>query len=449
MLRLARLRITSLSVTQQTVQKRGFLSAEAAAVLEEGWELGAVDSYVKDAGYRLNVCPTILKSIVPPDREMTVSLVLPMENGEVGQFTAYRVQHNNTLGPYKGGIIYHPDVDLRSMRSLASLNTWKAAINNVPFGGAKGGVAVDPKLLSQRELEKLSRKYINGFQEILGPSSDIPSSDIGTDERTMAWMFDQYSKLKGYAPAVVTGKPMYLHGSYGRDSAGGRGVMVTTREFMRKNLQSRIEGTTFAIQGFGKLGSWAAHYLAEAGGKIVAVSSSETATMNAKGLDIPALRHHLASKPGALLAEFTGGTAVPNDVSFLETPCDVLVPAAVAGTIDAKVAEKLKCSAVVEAGNGAITLDGDAVLQRRGIPVLPDVIAHGGFMVASFFEWTQNISNFRWEEEDVARKLDSHMIDVYRNVSRLAADKRLTLRQAAYDVALARIVQADKNRGHA
>lgn len=405
------------------------------------------DVYVQDAAARLQVNPQVLKSILHPDRELTVQLVVPMDDGSMEQFTAYRVQHNNTLGPFKGGIMFHPGVTLESMRSLASLNTWKAALLNVPFGGAKGGVALDPKLLSDREQQKLIRKFVNSMQDILGPSIDIPAPDIGTDERHMAWMFDQYSKIKGYSPAVVTGKPLWLHGSHGRDSAGGRGIAIGAREFIRKSLQSRLPETTFVIQGFGKLGSWAAHYLAEAGGKVVAISSSETATMREGGLDIPALRQHFLTRPDALLADFPGGTAVPNDASFLETPCDILVLAAVAGTVDAQVAEKLQCGAVIEGGNGAITPEGDLVLQRRGIPVLPDLFAHGGVIVGSFFEWTQNITNLRWDEEEVARKLESHLVDVFRTMHKVSVDRRLTLRQAAYDIALQRIALAEQNRG--
>ncbi|GAX80582.1 hypothetical protein CEUSTIGMA_g8019.t1 [Chlamydomonas eustigma] len=407
------------------------------------------DVYVTEAAKRQGVADGVLRAIINPDKEVTTSLVLARENGEVDQFLAYRVQHNNTLGPFKGGIVFHPAVDIESMRSLASLNTWKAAVMNVPFGGAKGGIAVDPGTLSERENQKLTRKYVNAMQEVLGPSTDIPSSDIGTDERNMAWIFDQYSKIKGYSPAVVTGKPLHLHGSYGRDSAGGRGIAIAAREFLRKTLKSKLQGTTFAIQGFGKLGSWAAQYLADGGGRVIAVCSSETATFNEDGLDITALRAHLQTSPGALLAEFKGGQAISNDTSFLEMPCDILVPAAIAGTITGQIAERVQCGAVIEAGNGAITPEGDAVLQRRGIPVLPDVYAHGGFMVASFFEWTQNITNLRWEEDEVARKLDMHMVDAFKIISKIATDRRLTLRQAAYDVALQRITQADKNRGHA
>lgn len=404
------------------------------------------DVYVKAAAERISLSSSLLKPILHPDRELTVQLVVPMDNGEMEQYTAYRVQHNNTLGPFKGGIIFHPGVTLESMRSLASLNTWKAAVMNVPFGGAKGGVALDPHRLSDREQEKVSRKFIKGMQDIIGPTVDIPASDIGTDERHMSWMFDQYSKIKGYSPGVVTGKPLWLHGSHGRDSAGGRGVAITAREFIRKTLQSRLQGATFVVQGFGKLGAWAAHFLSEAGGKVVAVSSSETATMNPDGLDIPSLRH-LIHSPGALLSQFPGGTPVPNDVSFLETPCDFLVLAAMAGTVDAKVAERLNCTAVIEAGNNAITPEGDKVLRRRGIPVLPDLVANGGVMVASFFEWSQNITNLRWEEEEVTQKLDRHLVDVYRHIHKISVDRKLSLREAAYDVALQRIAVAEQNRG--
>mmetsp|Transcript_25248 Transcript_25248/g.54872 ORF Transcript_25248/g.54872 Transcript_25248/m.54872 type:complete len:452 (+) Transcript_25248:72-1427(+) len=421
------------------------------AASEDGNPCGDLPTsvYAKEASEHIKVSPQILRSILNCDKEMKVELVVSLDNGEVAQFSAYRVQHNNSRGPYKGGIVYHPDVTIDSMRSLASLNTWKAAVMGVPFGGAKGGISVDPKTLSERELQKLTRKYVTGLQEIIGPNLDIPAPDIGTNDQTMAWFFDQYSKLKGYSPAVVTGKPVWLHGSYGRDSAAGRGVSIATREFMRKVMSSRVQGSTFIIQGFGKLGSWAAQYLHDAGGKVIGVCSSETAIFNEKGLDITALRSHVFANESNLLASFPGGTAIPNDTSFLEIPCDVLVAAAVANTITPATAARVNCKAVVEAGNGAIAPSGDAVLQQRGIPVLPDLLANGGGVVGSFFEWTQNISNLQWDEEDIAQKLDRYMVDAFRNVTKLSTDTNVNMRLAAYIIALQRIATSELQRGHA
>eukprot|EP00798_Chlamydomonas_sp_ICE-L_P020967 gene20967-27822_t len=403
--------------------------------------------FVKEALEHLKIRPSLAKSIIHPDRMFTVHIPLQMDSGEVNLYTAYRVQHNNTRGPFKGGLIFHPDVDLQSMQSLASLNTWKTAFMDVPFGGAKGGVAVDPKTLSEREAQKLTRKLTHALSPVLGSMTDIPASDIGTDERHMAWMFDQYSKIHGYTPGVVTGKPYWLHGSYGRDNAGGRGIAICTREFLKRILHRKLEGTTFVIQGFGKLGSWAAQFLHDGGGKVIAVSSAESAVYNPDGLDITALRAHVAQHGS--LCGFEKGVEVPNDSSFLETECDVLVPAAVAGTVDAQAVPKLKCLAIVEAGNGAVTPEADMLLRQRAIPVLPDLLSNGGSLVVSFFEWTQNVQNFRWEEEEINRKLDQYMVAAFDQMMRVHVDSGTTLRISAYMVALQRIATAAENRGEA
>lgn len=410
---------------------------------------GNTSVYVKEALQLMDIDPQLEKAILNPDREVSVNLVVPMDNGEVNMYSAYRVQHNNALGPFKGGIIFHPAVTLENMRSLASLNTWKFALLNVPFGGAKGGVAVDPRGLSEREVEKLTRKYVQALQEVLGPQTDIPAPDINTDERHMAWIFDQYSKLRGFAPAAVTGKPTWLHGIVGRDSAGGRGAAYASREFLSRTLKKRVAGTSFLIQGFGKLGGWTAQILhQEMGAKIVGVSCSETAVYNENGLDVPALRQHVAA--GKLLKDFPGGTGVSNDDSFLELPCDVLVPCAVDGTVHAGVVDRLGCKAIVEAANAALTPEADALLVKKGVPVLPDIYANGGSVVVSFFEWVQNNQNMQWEESEVHRELDRYLTDAYDAMVREQEQhgKGLPLRMAGYLVALRRLVRAESVRGH-
>ncbi|GLC46010.1 hypothetical protein PLESTF_000745900 [Pleodorina starrii] len=411
---------------------------------------GRTSVYVKEAFNILDFDPQVEKAILNPDREVKVNLVVPMDNGEVNMYDAYRVQHNNVLGPFKGGLILHPAVDLENMRSLASLNTWKFSLLNVQFGGSKGGVAVDPRSLSEREMEKLTRKYVQALQEVIGPRTDIPAPDINTDERHMAWIFDQYSKLRGYAPAAVTGKPVWLHGIVGRDSAGGRGAAYATREFMTRTLRRKVAGSTFLVQGFGKLGSWAAQILQqEMGAKIVGVSCSETAVYNEDGLDIPALRAHVAQ--GGLLKDFPGGTGVPNDDSFLDLPADVLIHCAVDGTIHAgNAARCLHFNAVVEAANAALTPEADALLRQHGVPVLPDIYANGGAVIVSFFEWVQNNQNLQWEEDEVKRELDRYLTDAYDALIKEQQQygSGLTLRTAGYMVALRRLQRAELVRGH-
>ncbi|EFJ44182.1 hypothetical protein VOLCADRAFT_65188 [Volvox carteri f. nagariensis] len=416
---------------------------------------GRTSVYVKEASEAafniLDFDPQVEKAILNPDREVKVNLVVPMDNGEVNMYDAYRVQHNNVLGPFKGGIIFHPAVNLENMRSLASLNTWKFALLNVQFGGSKGGVAVDPRTLTDREVEKLTRKYVQALQEVIGPRTDIPAPDINTDERHMAWIFDQYSKLRGFTPAAVTGKPTWLHGIVGRDSAGGRGAAYSTREFMTRTLRRKVAGSSFLIQqGFGKLGSWTAQILQqELGAKIVGVSCSETAVYNENGLDIAALRAHVVQ--GGLLKDFAGGTGVPNDDNFLDLPADVLIPCAVDGTIHKdNVARCLHFKAVVEAANSALTPDADAVLREHGIPVLPDIYANGGAVIVSFFEWVQNNQNLQWEEDEVKRELDRYLTDAYNALLREQEQygTSLSLRTAGYLVALKRLQQAELVRGH-
>ncbi|GFR47752.1 hypothetical protein Agub_g9517 [Astrephomene gubernaculifera] len=411
---------------------------------------GRTSVYVKEALGILDFDPQVEKAILNPDREVKVNLVVPMDNGEVNMYDAYRVQHNNALGPFKGGIIFHPAVNLENMRSLASLNTWKFALLNVHFGGAKGGVAVDPRGLSEREVEKLTRKYVQALQEVIGPRTDIPAPDINTDERHMSWIFDQYSRLRGFTPAAVTGKPVWLHGIVGRECAGGRGAAYAIREFLTRTLRRKVAGCSFLVQGFGKLGSWTAQVLQqEMGAKIVGVSCSETAVYNENGLDVAALREHVVG--GGLLKDFPGGTGVPNDDSFLDLPADVLVPCAVDGTIHAGNASRcLHFKAVAEAANSALTPEADSLLRAAGVPVLPDLLVNGGAVVVSFFEWVQNNQNLQWEEDAVRRELDRYITDAYDALLREQQQygSGISLRTAGYLVALKRLQRAEQVRGH-
>lgn len=333
------------------------------------------------------------------------------------------------------------------MRSLASLMTWKTAVMDIPFGGAKGGVTVDPAALSERELEKLTRKLVQSIKDVVGPHEDIPAPDMNTGGREMAWFFDEYSKFSGFSPGVVTGKPVHLHGSLGREAATGRGTVFATRELLKASGAGGLAGKTVAIQGFGNVGAWAAELFAEEGAVVLAVSDAFSAVRAAgenRGLDIKALRAHVAG--GGRLEDFPGGAAM-DKADILTVPCDVLVPAAIGGVLTDATAPKADCKFIVEAANGPTTPDGDKVLRDRGVVVLPDIYTNGGGVTVSFFEWVQNLQNFRWEEADVNRRLDRAMTDAFAPIWAIAADKRVPLRTAAFVQALQRVTRAHIHRG--
>jgi glutamate dehydrogenase (NAD(P)+) len=329
--------------------------------------------------------------LLTPQREVLVELVITKDSGEIETFNAYRVQHDDSRGPFKGGLRYHPAVDLDDVRSLASLMTWKTAVMDIPFGGAKGGITLDPARLSERELERVTRKLVQAIKDVIGPHVDIPAPDMNTGAREMAWIMDEYGKYAGFAPGIVTGKPVHLHGSLGREAATGRGTVIATRELLKAAGAGGLSGKAVAIQGFGNVGAWAAELFAEAGAVVVAVSDAFGAVRAAggggggsPGLDIPALRAHVAG--GGALADFPGGTAFPPG-DILTVPCDVLVPAAIGGVLGEAEAGRVAAKFVVEAANAPTTPGGDAVLRQRSIPVLPDILTNGGGVTVSFFEW--------------------------------------------------------------
>ncbi|DBA97999.1 hypothetical protein WJX82_003201 [Trebouxia sp. C0006] len=402
------------------------------------------NTFIKEALAELEYPEKLQRLLLTPQREVLVELVITKDDGQIESFNAYRVQHDDSRGPYKGGLRYHPQVDLDDVRSLASLMTWKTAVMDIPFGGAKGGVTVDPKKLSERELEKLTRKLVQAIKDVIGPQEDIPAPDMNTDGRVMSWFFDEYTKFEGFSPAVVTGKPVQLHGSLGREAATGRGTVFATRELLKHSHAGTIANKTFVIQGFGNVGAWAAEIFHEQGGKVLAASDAFGATRNEKGLDIPALRKHLGT--GAKLADFPGGEAMDKDSVLYET-CDVLVPAAIGNVITSENANKLNCQYVVEAANGPTTPNGDKILRDRGITVLPDIYTNGGGVTVSFFEWVQNLQNFRWEEEEVNRRLDKAMTDAFAAIWEVHNQKNIPLRVAAFHVALQRVTRAHVHRG--
>jgi glutamate dehydrogenase (NAD(P)+) len=382
---------------------------------------------------------TILKL---PLRELSVELPLKLDSGEWRVYHAYRVQHDNTRGPCKGGLRYHPSVSEDEVRALASLMTWKTALVDIPFGGAKGGIACEPHRLSNDELQRLTRGFIRAIDDIIGPQRDIPAPDMNTNAQTMAWIMDEYSSRHGYTPAVVTGKPIGLMGIEGREDATGRGVTMLV-EAACHNHGFELAGSRVVIQGFGNVGGNAALLLHEAGAKIIAVMDARAAIGNEKGLDIPALREY-SKREGSILG-FERAERLDSE-TFLATPCDILIPAALGGVIDAELAEKVTAKLVIEAANAPITAGADRVLHRRHIPVLPDILVNAGGVVVSYFEWTQNLTAFRWKVEAVHHELRDVLTRAYAEVLEARKRYKTDLRTAAYAIAINRVATAKRMR---
>ena len=377
-------------------------------------------------------------------RELAVQIPVRMDDGTIDVFRGYRIQHNGARGPYKGGIRYHPHADLDEVRALAALMTWKNALIDVPFGGAKGGVQCDPRSMSPAETERLSRRFTAMISYVIGVNRDIPAPDMGTNAQTMAWMMDAYGQKYGYTPGIVTGKPVELGGSPGREEATGRGVVICTQEACkRRNVD--FAGARIAIQGFGNVGFWATAIAAEQGATVVAVSDIAGGTHSAKGLDLEALGRHMADAES--VKSFEGGEELTNE-ELLELDCDILIPAAIQGVITSQNAGDIKAKMVIEAANGPITPTADATLNDRGIVVVPDILANAGGVTVSYFEWVQNIQQFRWELEQVNDELHKRMTRATDNVFDRAEAEGTTLRDAAFDIAVERVAHAAEIRGY-
>jgi glutamate dehydrogenase (NAD(P)+) len=401
-------------------------------------------NFYLDKAFALLEIPEQLRTVlVTPSRELRVELVIELDDGSVGHYIGYRVQHDDSRGPFKGGLRYHPDVDLDEVRSLASLMTWKTAVVDVPFGGAKGGIQVDPKKLSRRELERLTRRFVEQISPVVGPETDIPAPDMNTDARVMGWFFDEYSRRKGYAPAVVTGKPLELHGSLGRDAATGRGCLFAIREVLAAQGK-KLEGTTFAIQGFGNVGSWLARLLHEHGARIVAVSDLKGGVFRGDGLDVPALFAR-ARETGSVV-DFPGSEAIGNE-ALLTLECDVLVPAALGHVLHEGNARDVRAKYVLEAANGPTAAEADQIFSERGIVAIPDIWANAGGVTVSYFEWTQNTQKFKWSEEEVNRGLERHMVAAHRAIQKLMDEKHCSMRTAAFALGVRRVREATEMRG--
>jgi glutamate dehydrogenase (NAD(P)+) len=377
-------------------------------------------------------------------RELTVQVVLQRDNGSRQVLNGYRIQHNGARGPYKGGIRYHPEVDADEVRSLAALMTWKTAIVDVPFGGAKGGVQVDPKTLSTPELERMTRVYTNQISHFLGSHRDIPAPDVNTNAQVMAWIMDEYGKRHGYTPEIVTGKPIALGGSYGRDAATGRGSVIVMHEAV-EHMGLSPEECRVAIQGFGNVGSWAGRVAHEKGYRVVAVSDSNGGILNENGLDIPRLLAHQTET--GRVAGFAGAEAITNE-ELLTLPVEVLLPAALGHAITYRNADQLKCQIVVEGANSPLTPGADEILNDRGVLVMPDILANAGGVIVSYFEWTQNIQQFRWDEVDVNQRLTRKLVEAYDRVSTFARLQNVSMREAAFAIAVQRVAETAHLRGY-
>ncbi len=378
-------------------------------------------------------------------RELRVQVPVRRDDGSLSVFTGYRVQHNGARGPYKGGIRFHPSANLDEVRALASLMTWKTALIDVPFGGAKGGIEVDPRQLSQAEMERMSRTYFGQISHIIGAERDIPAPDMGTNAQVMSWFMDEYGRRKGHTTEIVTGKPLALGGSLGREAATGRGCVIA----MNEALQDRglpIE-STLAIQGFGNVGSWAAELAHEQGTKVVAVSDVDGAIHDPQGLDVPALFAHVEHH--GTVAGFPGAEPIPGD-ALLTLDVDVLMPAALGEVITSANVDEVKASVVIEAANNPVTPMADAALADRGVLVVPDILANAGGVTVSYFEWVQNHQNIAWEEDEVNRRLEKKMVAAYgRCRDFMAANGRCeSMRDAAFALAVERVVEAASLRGY-
>ncbi|MFZ1180460.1 MAG: Glu/Leu/Phe/Val dehydrogenase [Herbaspirillum sp.] len=386
-----------------------------------------------------------VETLKRPKRMLIVDVPIERDDGTIAHFEGYRVQHNTSRGPGKGGVRFHQDVTLSEVMALSAWMTVKNAAVNVPYGGAKGGIRVDPKTLSRGELQRMTRRYTSEIGIIIGPNKDIPAPDVNTDAQIMAWMMDTYSMNQGStASGVVTGKPISLGGSLGRHEATGRGVFVVGCEAAAK-CHLEISNARVAVQGFGNVGGIAARLFVEAGAKVVAVQDHAATVVRASGLDIPALRDHVAQYGS--VAGFPGGDEVADRVQFWASDCDILVPAALEQQIDANNASSVRAKIVLEGANGPTTPAADDILRDKGVLVVPDVIANAGGVTVSYFEWVQDFSSFFWTEDEINSRLTYIMREAFAAVWQLAEEKKVSLRTAAFIVACTRVLQAREMRG--
>lgn len=408
----------------------------------------SVQSRLDNAARALGLDPGVHAILRRPERELTVAVPVQMDDGSLVVFDGYRVQHSSVRGPCKGGIRYHPTVDLDETKALAALMTWKCSLVNIPFGGAKGAVRCDPSQMTRGELERVTRRYAAGIMPIIGPKNDIPAPDVNTGEQTMAWFMDTVSSMKGYTLLdTVTGKPVNVGGSLGRKESTGRGVAVIIAEILKASRMP-LEGATVAIQGFGKVAVPAAQLLSSWGCKVVAVSDVSGGVYDPRGLDVPRLVNDLAERPGKMLADcFLPSCERVTNEELLELKVDVLVPAAMENQITPANASAISASVVVEGANGPTTPEADAILEYKGITVVPDILANAGGVVVSYFEWVQGAQSYFWGADEVNTRLDEIMIRSFQDVLGTASKRDVSLRDAAYLLAVDRVARAIAQRG--
>ena len=394
--------------------------------------------YFERASRSLDLGTSLERQLMTPRREVRFECTLPLDSGDTATFVGYRVQHDNARGPMKGGVRYNSRVDHDEVVALASLMTWKTAVVGLPYGGAKGGVACDPGLLSRSELQRLTRLWTDQIHDIIGPNLDIPAPDMGTNSQTMAWIADQYAMHHGWTPAVVTGKPAELGGTPSREAATGRGLTIICRLILA-DMGREVAGQRVAIQGFGNVGSWTARLLAAEGAHIVAVSDITGGIRNDLGLDIDTLVAHAASTGG--VAGFGGGEAFKAEELLVEA-CDVLIPAAVGGVLTAGNAHEVQASVVIEGANGPTTPEADRTLRQKGIAVVPDVLANAGGVIVSYFEWVQNLQQQPWTLQEADDGLKARLADAYADIKSEALYTSGDLRAAAYRLAVGRVAKA-------
>ena len=395
--------------------------------------------YFQRAADQLDLSDAMRRLLLTAKREVQVQIPVELDSGEVATFIGYRVQHNNARGPMKGGLRYHPQVDLDEVRGLAALMTWKTAVVNIPYGGAKGGIALDPKQRSTHELERITRRFVDSIHDLIGPDVDIPAPDMGTTADMMAWIMNQYGKYHGFSPACVTGKPVEYHGIPGRDEATGRGVGGLTLKILSRTGR-KFPGTRIALQGFGNVGTFTARFLHDAECRFVAISDAGGAYHRADGLDIPGmLKYALAH--GGRLDGYTEADRISGE-ELLAADCDVLIPAALGGVLTAANAATVKAPIIVEAANAPVTPDADAVFDAGGVVVLPDILANAGGVTASWFEWVQNRQHYQWGINRVRQELDQILGASFEQVWQLAQERKVSLRTAAYMLGVGRVGKA-------
>ena len=403
----------------------------------------ASDDQFNQAADLIGLDEEVRLSLIAPDRELMVEVPLRKDDGSIQSFRGYRVQHNNSRGPFKGGIRFHEEVDLDEVRALAALMTWKTALVDIPYGGGKGGITVNPNNLSVLELERLSRRFFRSIDPIIGLNRDIPAPDVNTNAQIMAWFMDEYGMMNGHTPGIVTGKPIELGGSLGREAATGMGTAIITREsanFFNLDLSK----SNVVIQGFGNVGSYTAKFLDEMGSKIIAVSDVNGGLYEPDGFDVPSLIEF--NSKNRTIKGCGQGSAISNE-KLIGLECDFLIPAALGGVIHKMNVDELNCKVVVEAANGPVTPTADKKLFEKNIHVVPDILTNAGGVTVSYFEWVQNLQQLQWDESEVNEKLEKKMVSAFDEVSILMEQRKTSMRMAAFAVAIDRVAQAYALRG--